>query len=319
MINPPEFDTYREMQTSQWLADLKNTMEIDSWPVECVRCQETEQVDNNSLRLNELKKHPVHALKNSNYIIVSGVLDNICNSACQSCTSVLSTKIGSLVDSKNYITVNNQSVLDTIPRDQIIQLDITGGEPSASPNYKKLLDNLPKNLQYIRINTNGSLYIKKIEELLEQGIQVVVTLSFDGIGSVHDYVRWPIVWEKYLEQVQKYKELADRYSKMSVNFWSTLHALNIGNFPEMLQYSEFIGIPLSYGILHQPEELSIRYANRFTKTAKNLLKRSEITSLNNLSTVIATDKDNSVELEEFISRQDQLRNIRYQDFFGKQC
>jgi MoaA/NifB/PqqE/SkfB family radical SAM enzyme len=74
-------------------------------------------------------------------------------------------------------------------------LDINGGEPSSSTNYLQLLDQLPPNVRYLRLNTNGSRVIKVLPDLVKKGIEVTVTVSLDGIGNIHDYVRWPIKWE----------------------------------------------------------------------------------------------------------------------------
>ena len=51
--------------------------------------------------------------------------------------------------------------------------------------------------------------------------------------------------------------------------------------------------------------LNVRYTNKFTSLAKDISPNE-----------IATDKDNSVELEAFIQRQDRLRNISINDYFN---
>ena len=57
------------------------------------------------------------------------------------------------------------------------------------------------------MNTNGSRMIDEIITLLKKKIMVIVTISFDGIDNIHDYVRWPIKWEKFTKTVEKYKKL----------------------------------------------------------------------------------------------------------------
>jgi len=57
----------------------------------------------------------------------------------------------------------------------------------------------------LRMNTNGSRMIKEIEDVLKRNIMVIVTMSLDGIGSVHDYTRWPIKWTDYKNTVKAYK------------------------------------------------------------------------------------------------------------------
>ena len=83
--------------------------------------------------------------------------------------------------------INNLDVFYKLPQDRIIEIDVNGGEPTASKNYKKLISNVPKNTKIVRMNTNGSRMINEIIPLLEKGIMVIVTLSFDGVGNVHGH------------------------------------------------------------------------------------------------------------------------------------
>ena len=105
MVAPAQFNTLEELESSIWLADIKRTMKNDVWPRECVRCQTAESIGNKSIRQHALDDHPKNSAIKSDYILLSGVLDNICNSACQTCDETLSTKIGSL-KSKNYLFRN---------------------------------------------------------------------------------------------------------------------------------------------------------------------------------------------------------------------
>jgi sulfatase maturation enzyme AslB (radical SAM superfamily) len=105
-----------------------------------------------------------------------------------------------------------------------VEIDINGGEPTASPNYKKLLKNLSRSVKIIRINTNGSKIIPEIEELLKKEIRVIITLSFDGTKNIHDYARWPILWKDYEKNVSKYIELRKKYTTLRLNL-KTLMAI----------------------------------------------------------------------------------------------
>ena len=104
------------------------------------RCEQSEKTKGESIRTNSITRHKMLKPVRGNYLIVGGVLDNVCNSACQSCNPGLSTKIGSL-SSKDYPRVNNVEVFKRLPRDRMIELDINGGEPTARKNYKRFLQN----------------------------------------------------------------------------------------------------------------------------------------------------------------------------------
>lgn len=299
MVDAPGFSSWNEMQDSQWLQRIKTEMSQDIWPQECRRCQATEP--SHSIRLDSLRRHEI--LKRfKDYIILGGVLDNICNSACQSCSPVHSTKIGSL-ENKNYIRVDNKQLFSRVPRERIHELDINGGEPTASPNYKALLNDLPPSVKILRVNTNGAMVLPNLENILSKGIKVLITLSLDGTGQTHDYVRWPVKWANYQATVDRYKTLAVGHSNLELQAWTTLHALNIANFENIKSYAKDRGLKHSWAYLEYPKPLNLRYTNSMTMTMQHIDPG-----------YIATLENNQQELDEFITAQDRLRGINIRDY-----
>ena len=316
MTQAPEFDSHAAMQDSIWLKKIKSQMDNNVWPAECVRCAMTEEASNTSIRLDMIERDRILKSIKKDYLIVGGVLDNICNSACQSCNSDLSTKIGSLA-SKAYKKINNYNNFFSLQQDRIVEVDINGGEPTASPNYKKLLKNLPAAAKIIRINTNGSRVIPEIEELLKKEMLVIITLSFDGTKDVHDYARWPILWKDYKKNVEKYIELQKQYTTLRLNFWTTVSCLNVGDLKNIIDYTKEVNIDHAYGFCIQPSPLDIRYINKLTIEAKQRLLSIDNTLLSAIANKCASfNKDNSTELKKFIESQDTLRNINFKDYFN---
>ena len=304
MVNAKGFNSHEELEHSDWLQDIKDSMDKNHWPEECTRCQQSERVKGESIRTNSIARHKMLKPIRSDYLIVGGVLDNVCNSACQSCNAGLSTKIGSL-ESKNYPRVDNNGVFKQLPQDRIIEVDVNGGEPTASKNYKKLLKDLPDNVKIVRMNTNGSRMIAELEEVLKRNVMVIVTMSLDGIGHIHDYTRWPIKWADYKKTVAAYKELQKNYKLLQLDMWTTVSCLNIKTLPDIINFAKNKGIPHDWAFLQQPSVLNVRYTNKFTSRAKHMSPNE-----------IAVDVDNSEELDRFISRQDQLREIDIKDYFN---
>jgi organic radical activating enzyme len=315
MTSSQEFDSVDAMQNSEWLTEIKKQMNNKQWPKECVRCQMTEQTSNTSIRLDMIERDRILKSIKKDYLIVGGVLDNICNSACQSCNSDLSTKIGSL-ENKNYKKINNYDKFFELPQDRIVELDVNGGEPTASPNYKKLLKNLPVSVKIIRINTNGSRVISEIVPLLEQGIRVIITLSFDGTKKVHDYTRWPIPWVNYKKNVSTYLELRAKYKNLRLNFWTTVSCLNVGDLDNILQYALDCKIDHAYGFCITPSAFDVRYENKLTVEAKQKLVSNTNTTLRSIGEKCCSLKNNSKELQGFIQSQDELRQIKFKDYFN---
>jgi sulfatase maturation enzyme AslB (radical SAM superfamily) len=304
MVNGRGFKTHEDLHNSEWLLKIRNKMKDNHWPDECVRCEQSEKVKGQSIRTNSIDRHNLLSPIRKDYLVVGGVLDNICNSACQTCNSGLSTKIGSL-ESRNYPRVNNLEVFKKLPMERIIELDVNGGEPTASSNYKKLLTELPENVKIVRMNTNGSRMIDEIENLLKRNIKVIVTLSFDGIGDTHDYIRWPIQWKNYKTTVESYLNLRKTYKHLSLDMWTTVSCLNIATLQDIIGFAKEKSISHDWAFLDRPKELNVRYKNKFTESEKHMFPDQ-----------IAVDRDNTAELEAFIEKQDKLRNIDIKDYFN---
>jgi sulfatase maturation enzyme AslB (radical SAM superfamily) len=246
---------------------------------------------------------------------VGGVLDNVCNSACQSCNAGLSTKIGSL-QSKNYTRVNNLDNFYKLPQNRILEVDVNGGEPTASKNYKKILANLPTNTRIVRMNTNGSRMIKELEPILRDRVMVIVTLSLDGTGEVHDYLRWPIKWKNYTKIVKSYQDLQKQYPLLKLNCWTTVSSLNVENLPSILDFAAEQGLDHDWAFLNTPDPLNVKYKNKFTIRAKQKLSKSSYAICRDISKKIAVAQDNNKLIELFIKKQDKLRNIDIKDYFN---
>jgi len=300
MVTPTQYSSLSQLDNSSWLEYVKNKFAKDQWPNECTRCRQTEEVNGTSIRLNAIEFDKKQTVQD--YLTVGGVLDNVCNSACQTCGEHLSTKIGSL-KSKQYITIDNTSNFWNLPQDRIVHLDINGGEPSASKNYKQILSKLPKNVQSIRLNTNCSTVMVELLDIVERGIDVTVTVSFDGVGQVHDYVRWPILWDKFLKNLMIYKTMP-----VNLNLWTTVSALNIGNLNEIFEFVQQNGFDHSWAFLNHPSQLNVEYANSFTIPAKEKLLNRAIADR------VAIKENNQSAMDAYIAEQDALRNININNY-----
>ncbi len=313
MTNAMGFQSVEQLEKSKWLKDVKATMSKDKWPEECVRCQRTEEVTGESIRTKSIDRHKILQPLRDDYLVVGGVLDNVCNSACQTCYSGLSTKIGSL-ESKDYPRVDNYVRFWEIPTNRILEVDVNGGEPTASKNYKKILDRLPPNTKILRMNTNGSRMIKELEVILAKRIMAIVTLSFDGVGDVHDYVRWPIKWKTYIKTVQAYKDLQKRFPLLKLNCWTTVSCLNVENMPNILDFTTEQNLDHDWAFLNTPVVLDPKYKNKFTLRAKERLSNSSYSVCKEIAGKIAVDNNNDQMLETFVKKQDKLRGIEIKDY-----
>lgn len=249
MVEPPQFETLEQMESSTWLSTTRYQFENEIWPAECVRCQQTEEENGTSIRLNAIALDKMQTI--SDYLQVGGVLDNLCNAGCLTCNAMCSTRIGSLT-SRTFPTINNTTGFWQLPQERILHLDINGGEPSYSKNYKKLLKNLPTNLKTLRLNTNCSTVLTELSDVANQGVDVTVTVSLDGIGPVHDLVRWPITWDKFYTNLMNYTTMP-----VKLNLWTTVSVLNVDDLPNIIAFAKEHNIDHSYAYLQTPQELAV--------------------------------------------------------------
>ena len=253
MVNAPQYLSLEAMEASSWLADTKELFKFGTWPKECIRCQEVETESLGSIRIHAIAVDAIETQKD--YLQVGGVLDNVCNAACQTCSPACSTRIGALVSNK-FPVVNNSEAYWRLPQERIRHLDINGGEPSYSKNYKKILANLPPNLRTLRLNTNCNVVLEELIEIAKRGIEVTVTVSCDGIGPVHEFMRWPIPWETFYLNLMQYKTMP-----VKLNLWTTVSILNVDDLSNIQTFAQEHGIDHSYAYLKQPFELSIDNTN----------------------------------------------------------
>ena len=254
MVNPAQFDSLEEMDSSRWLRKIREQFEQGGWPVECQRCEEVERESPSSIRIHAIA---VDALETQrDYLQVGGVLDNVCNAACQTCSPECSTRIGALT-SKTFPIIDNSNRFWELPQDRIRHLDINGGEPSYRKNYRRLLANLPPNLSTLRLNTNGNVVLDELTEIASRGVEVTVTVSCDGIGSVHEYVRWPIKWATFYQNLMTYKTMP-----VKLNLWTTVSVLNLHDLPNIQKFAEEHGIDHGYAYLKEPKELDVNNKNQ---------------------------------------------------------
>ena len=253
MVAPAQFDTLEQMRASRWLRKKKEQFANDIWPTECVRCQEVERESPSSVRIHALALD--EAETNPNYLQVGGVLDNICNAACMTCSPNCSTRIGAL-QGRTFPIVDNSNRFWELPQQHIRHLDINGGEPSYSKNYRRLLQNLPPNLKTLRLNTNANTVLEELVDLTNRGIEVTVTVSCDGIGAVHNLVRWPIPWETFYKNLMTYKSMP-----IKLNLWTTVSVLNLHDLPNIQAFAQEHQIDHGYAYLKEPKELDVNNKN----------------------------------------------------------
>ena len=274
--NPSIFDQdFNNLINNELHVKVRNQMENNVEPIECQRCFELER--NNIISYRQEQNY---INRDKEFVVGLTYLDvrfnNVCNLKCVMCSSNYSTawvedeiKLSSInntniksdiesrvnfYDKNSYKWSIENSILDSIKANvsTLERIHFAGGEPLLSKEHNQLLEYLvthgySKNL-LISYNTNITLITKDIIELWNQFKHVKVFLSIDGIGSVLEYVRYPIRFtdvENVFNMIQTHSNDNIRYV-----FHYTLHALNISSLPQFIEYK----IKLPYNKI-SPNEL----------------------------------------------------------------
>jgi sulfatase maturation enzyme AslB (radical SAM superfamily) len=141
-----------------------------------------------------------------------------------------------------------------------------------------------------------------LPKLIERGVNVTVTVSVDGLNHIHDYVRWPIKWKDVEQNILTYQNM----NLYELNTWTTVSALNIGDFKNIQTWTKKHGIDHAWALLETPDVLNVKYSNHLTRTAD---------VPEELKKIVASDVDNTVELQLFTHDQDRLRGIQLWDYY----
>jgi len=243
---------------------------------------------------------------------------NKCNSACLTCGPDASTHWRSLLDKNN---VSNQGKSWTIPLSDIEKsIDLSslemitfrGGEPFLSQTNFEILDKLHglKNHKcFISFVTNGSIRPnKRMTNILKKFNNVNFCFSIDGIGSVFEYMRYPLSWKTCEDNVAWAKDtgfdVSVSYTLSNINIWyhdETVSWFNKNNIPYIVNpvYS-----PNHFALNNLPKNAKEKALNIFPELAKYFTPTLE-------------DNKDWAETKQAINLQDSWKKISINDFMPR--
>ena len=98
---------------------------------------------------------------------------------------------------------------------------------------------------------------------------------------------------------------------LKLNCWTTISSLNVENLPSILDFATEHGIDHNWAFLSEPDALNVKYKNKFTLRAKEKLSNSSYAVCRNIADKIATNKDNSEQINLYIKKQDYIPATRW--------
>ena len=179
-------------------------------------------------------------------------LGNYCNSACVFCSPGSSSKLAAEWKRIGFIQdlplsnwcddpVLVEKLVATLKQTTHIQyLHFIGGETLITPAFKIILQALIQaglhHTATIGFTTNISTVPVDIVDLLVQFRGVNIGMSIESFNNVNDYARWPIRLPTILENISKWRDLAQQH-----NWWLQLRttptALTVGSLLTIHDYA----------------------------------------------------------------------------------
>lgn len=91
---------------------------------------------------------------------------------------------------------------------------------------------------------------------------------------------------------------------VELNTWTTVSALNIGNFSEILNFTETHKIDHSWALLRNPDPFNVRYKNTYT----------DVDVPDVIKPFVAVSRNNQSDIQSYIDLQDKIRGINVKDY-----
>ena len=120
----------------------------------------------------------------------------------------------------------------------------SGGEPTWRVDLPEMVESAYRRCKpgIINIPTNGILdrvIPGRIEQILQVApkSEVIINLSLDGVGEVHDEVRGvPNNWRRAMSTYRQLKDLQGTYKNLTLGIHTVISNFNIATFPELCDF-----------------------------------------------------------------------------------
>lgn len=195
-------------------------------------------------------------------------ITDACNSRCRHC-DIWKKKTHSMLSLEDIEKIFKTGFLKNVK-----ELIVTGGEPVLRPDLAQAMLLMQKYVSLeavFSLSTNGLLPNRVLEvsnQCLENGMNLVVGVSLDGVGSHHDDIRGVLGnFEKVDYLLKELLALKKKYKKLQVAIGYTFSSYTVEYFTEVQAYAKNLGL----NFLPQVFEIFSYYSNNQHRQA-NLTK-----------------------------------------------
>lgn len=316
--------------SSVYMNKTRDQMNHGIWAAKCMTCKQLENLQIDSPR-NQSNRQFSDSPLNSRIVSMDLRLGNVCNLKCRMCSPFSSV---ALVDEwrqqdhpmyKSHLQVYDhlnfknwseeesiwQELFDLSSETRIIHF--AGGEPFLNRAHvlflKKLISCGRAGSISISYNSNLSVLPDWFFEIIENFKNVYLIVSVDAVGSLNEFIRYPIKWTPFVENLKALNSYLTKNpnSKLEVSFNTTVQIYNILYLAELLDFlwnSSLERLPRvpSFGILMNPDFYSASIAPESIKKTSLQKLRAFYKKID----ISDPDKGNALKIKSLIDRIEKL-------------
>ena len=187
-----------------------------------------------------------------------------CNGACVVCGSHFSTTWASILKEDTDPMTQSLDELDHVDWANLKQISLIGGEPLYEKRnfdiLQKLIDHDNTNC-FVTTVTNGSVNLSHQHiDMLTKLTNLNFCLSIDGIGTRHEYLRWPLKWDQLEKNIELYRSL-----DIDLCASYTISNMNILYYDETVKWFNDNNIRYNHNMVNNPTHFNINSLPRSVK------------------------------------------------------
>ena len=188
---------------------------------------------------------------------------------------------------RNSFNQDNTDFWDTFVEwlPNIVFVDIYGGEPFLTPALFSALERVADAGQStntsLNLHTNVTMFNPKYLEILSKFKSVKIGLSIDSDRPKElEYIRYPVKADTVFDNLQKFKQVSEKYSNITFGICLTATPLNVWRISDIEQnlnqylptYLNFVTSPGEYDVRHIPLLVRETIASRNPSVANFIMQ-----------------------------------------------
>jgi sulfatase maturation enzyme AslB (radical SAM superfamily) len=246
--------------------------------------------------------------------IIKLATSNLCNGQCVTCNSKWSSAWAALENqSTKYRGIDFEQLDHSIDWGKIVSLSFVGGEPLLEKkNFKilQMLIDLGNTNCFVSIVTNGSVELTEQQvDVLSKFQNVNICISIDGTGGVFDYMRFPLNWDRVVDNLKVFRQLTNNLSVSCM-----ISNLNIYYYNDFVDFFKNHDLPYVCKQVNSPNMFN---PGNLPDQIKDAVRHRNSRYLKEVNGFLELGKYSEYRYDQFkkeLSRQDRLKNIQLSDY-----